>query len=136
MCVCVGALGWWWSKTFVSPMPPQVGLAQSPTYQRSIGNLVPGGKNSVLNWVLKLNHLFKLFEVLNLVFACICNEKGFKVIKLWNTSDTSVLYSVKSTRLQSRLQSPSYPRPPSKEKNIATIVSLAFHVIFKRTIYT
>ena len=49
MCVCVGALGWWWSKTFVSPMPPQVGLAQSPTYQRSIGNLVPGGKNSVLN---------------------------------------------------------------------------------------
>ena len=64
------------------------------------------------------------------------NEKGFKVIKLWNTSDTSVLYSVKSTRLQSRLQSPSYPRPPSKEKNIATIVSLAFHVIFKRTIYT
>ena len=35
----------------------------------------------------------------------------------------------------SRLQSPSYTRPPSKIKNIATIVSLAFHVIFKRTIY-
>ena len=38
------------------------------------------------------------FEVLYLVFACICNGKDFKVIKLWNTCDTSVLYSIKSTR--------------------------------------
>ena len=60
-----------------------------------MGNLVPGGSNSVFNRVLKLNHLFKFFEVLDLVFACICNEK---VMKFWNTSVTSVLYSVKSTR--------------------------------------
>ena len=76
VCVCVRArlLGGG-VKNICIPNAPQVGVTQSPTYQRSIGNLVPGGRNSVLNWVLKLNHLFKFFEVLNLVFACICNEK-------------------------------------------------------------
>ena len=43
------------------------------------------------------------FKVLYLVFACICNEKDFKVIKFWNTSDTSVVYSIKSTRCGSMI---------------------------------
>ena len=73
--VCVVGRGRGYGKKHLyPPCPPQVGVTQSPTYQRSMGNLVPDGRNSVLNWVLKLNHLFKLFEVLNLVFACICNE--------------------------------------------------------------
>ena len=82
VCVCVGGWGEGGEggrvvlvKNICIPHASQVGVTQSPTYQRSMGNLVPGGKSSVLNWVLKLNHLFKLFEVLNLVFACICNEK-------------------------------------------------------------
>ena len=82
VCVCLHVcvyVGGGSSKTFVSPMHPKVGVTQSPTYQRSMENLVPGGKNSVLNWVLKLNHLFNFFEVLNLVFAGICNEKDKKI---------------------------------------------------------
>ena len=85
VCVCLHVcvyVGGGSSKTFVSPMHPKVGVTQSPTYQKSMENLVPGGKNSVLNWVLKLNHLFKLFEVLNLVFAGICNEKDKKIFFL------------------------------------------------------
>ena len=62
-------------KNICIPHAPQVGVTEPPTYQRSMRNLVPGGRNSVLNWVLKFNHLFKFFEGLNLVFACICNEK-------------------------------------------------------------
>ena len=72
VCVCVGGGGM--AINICIPHSPQVGVTQSLTYQRSMGNLVPGGRSSVLNWVLKLNHLFKFFEVLNLVFACICNE--------------------------------------------------------------
>ena len=80
------------------PHAPQIGETQSPIYQSSMGNSVPGGRNSILNRLLKLNHLFSFLEVLYLVFACICNEKDFKIIKFWNTFDTSVLYSIKSTR--------------------------------------
>ena len=47
VCVCVG--GWWgWLKTFFPPCP-QLGVTQSPNYQRSMRNLVPSGRNSVLN---------------------------------------------------------------------------------------
>ena len=40
---------------------PQVGVTQSPTCQRSMGNLVPGGRDLVFNWDLKLIHLFNFF---------------------------------------------------------------------------
>ena len=33
-------------------------------------------------------------EALYLVFACICNKKGFKVIKFWNIYDTSYCIQV------------------------------------------
>ena len=126
VCVYVGGGS---SKTFVSPMHPKVGVTQSPTYQRSMENLVPGGKNSVLNWVLKLNHLFKFFEVLNLVFAGICNKKDKKIF-FWNTSDTSVLYSFKSTRCGSMIYfhafSPRAPHSFLTHHQCTTIVNLAF----------
>ena len=90
--------------------------------------------NSNFNWVLKLNHLVNFFEVLYLVFACTCNEKDFKVIKFWTTFNTSVLYSIKSTRCGSMIYIsmlavffPFY---------CTTIVSFAFHVSSKCTIYT
>ena len=72
VCVCVGEGVF---KNICIPHASLVGVTQSPTYQSSIENLVPGGTNSVLSWVLKLNYLFKFFEGLNLVFVCICNEK-------------------------------------------------------------
>ena len=40
---------------------PQVGVTQSSTCQRSMGNLVPGGRDLVFNWDLKLIHLFNFF---------------------------------------------------------------------------
>ena len=45
----------------------------------------------------------QIFEVLSLVFLCNCNGKDYKVIKFWNTSDTSVIYSIKSTRCGSMM---------------------------------
>ena len=79
VCVCVWRDGAGVVRNICIPhAPPQVGVTQSPTYQRSMGNLLPGDQNLVLNWVLKLNHLFKFLEVLDLVFACICNEKRLK----------------------------------------------------------
>ena len=45
-------------KNICIPHASQVGVTPSLTYQRSMENLVPGGRNSALNWVLKLNHLF------------------------------------------------------------------------------
>ena len=97
------------------PHAPQIGETQSPTNQRSMINSLHGGRNSIFNLVLKLNHLFKLYETLSLVFACICNEKVFKVIKFWNTSDTYVPYSIKSTRRGSMIyfHSRSLPPPPT-----------------------
>ena len=56
-------------KNICFPHASQVGVTQSPTYQRSMGNLVFGLE---LN---KLDHLLKFFEGLNLVFAFIYNEK-------------------------------------------------------------
>ena len=57
------------------PHASQVGVTQSPTYQRLRETLylVAG----LWSRVLKLNKLnrFKFFEVLNLVFPCIYNEK-------------------------------------------------------------
>ena len=44
MCVCGGVV-----KNFCIPPVPQAGVTQSPTYQRSMRNVVPGGRNSVLN---------------------------------------------------------------------------------------
>ena len=64
-------------KNICIPHASQIGVTQSPTYQRSMGNLVPAGRYSVYR-VLKLNkldHFFKFSEVLNLVLACIYNEK-------------------------------------------------------------
>ena len=66
------------------PHASQIRETQSPIYQRSMENHVPGGRNSILNWVLKPNYHFKFFEALNLVFACICDEKDFKVMRFWN----------------------------------------------------
>ena len=124
MCVCV--CGWMGDqKHLYPPCFPQVGVTQYPTYLRSMGNLVPGGRNSVLNWVLKLNHLFIFSEVLNLVFACICNEKDQKVIKVWNNSDTSVLYSIKGSRCGSMIYfhacSLSAPPPPPQPPSLAIV---------------
>lgn len=51
----------------------------------------------------KISHLFNFFEGFNIVFACICNEKGFKVMKFWNICDRSVLHSNKSTRCCSKI---------------------------------
>ena len=70
-CVCVGGGE---VKSISVLHDAQLGVTV-PYLQRSKRNLVPGGRNTVLNWVLKLNYLSKFFEVLNLVFACICNEK-------------------------------------------------------------
>ena len=88
-----------WSKIFIPPRPP------------NRGNTVPYlpkiyGKPCT--WWLELNlelsfDFFNIFEVLNLVFACTCNEKDFKLIKFWNASDNSVLYSIKSTRCGSMI---------------------------------
>ena len=44
MCVCGGVV-----KNFCIPPVPQAGVTQSPTYQRSMRNVVPGRRNSVLN---------------------------------------------------------------------------------------
>ena len=54
----------------------------------------------------------QIFEVLNLVFACICNENDQKVIKSWNNSDTSVLYSSKSTRCDKMIYFHACSVPP------------------------
>ena len=49
VCVCEGG-GRVVVKNICIPYPPQVEVKQSPTYQRSMGNVVPGsGRNSVLN---------------------------------------------------------------------------------------
>ena len=88
--LCVWGMGG--QKHLYPPCPPSRGNAV-PYLSKIYGKPCTGGRNSVLNWVLRLNHLFKFFEVLVLVFACICNEND-----TWNTSDTSVLYSSKSTR--------------------------------------
>ena len=47
MCACVCVGGWWGVKNIGIPHASQVGVTQSPTHQRSIGNLVPGGRYSV-----------------------------------------------------------------------------------------
>ena len=54
----------------------QVGLTQSPTFKVLWETLylLAGIRPRVLK-LNKLDHLFKFFEVLNLVFACIYNEK-------------------------------------------------------------
>ena len=51
MCVCVLAYVcvWWGGQKLLYPPVPQAGVTQSPTYQRSMRNVVPGGRNSVLN---------------------------------------------------------------------------------------
>ena len=36
-------------KNIYIPYVPEVGVTQYPNYQRCMGNLVPGGRNSVLN---------------------------------------------------------------------------------------
>ena len=79
-------------KSLCSPHVPQIGETHFPIHQRSIGNPVRGDRNSILNLVLKLNHLFKFFEALNLVFACIHNEKDIKVMKFWNIFMTTLFY--------------------------------------------
>lgn len=51
-----------------------------------------------LNWLLKLSHLSEIFKKLyNLFFACICNEKYFKVTLTYfrNVYDSCKLYSSK-----------------------------------------
>ena len=56
VCVCVracvsvcggGELGGMVVKNICIPHASQVGVTQSPTYQRSMGNLLPGGRYSV-----------------------------------------------------------------------------------------
>ena len=48
MCVCICLRGEG-SQKHLYPPCPQVGVTQSLSYQRSMGNVVPGGRNSVLN---------------------------------------------------------------------------------------
>ena len=69
LCVCVGGGGEGGQKHLYPPCPPSRGNAV-PYLSKIYGKPSTGGRNSFL----KLNHLFKFFEVLSLVFACICNE--------------------------------------------------------------
>ena len=85
------------SKMFMPPCPPN---------RRNTVPYLPKFYGKPCTWWQELNleltfetkSSLQFLEVLYLVFACICNEKDFKVIKFWNTFDTSVLYSIKSTR--------------------------------------
>ena len=49
VCVCVGGVVVGDGGSGSIPHAPQVGVTQSPPYQGSMGNLVPGGRNSALN---------------------------------------------------------------------------------------
>ena len=69
VCVCVWGGGEGGQKHLYPPCPPSRGNAV-PYLSKIYGKPSTGGRNSFL----KLNHLFKFFEVLSLVFVCICNE--------------------------------------------------------------
>ena len=68
VCIIWVSVGGGGGQKYSCPHASQIGETQSPIYQRPMGNPVPGGRNSILNWILKLNHLFSFFEVLYLVF--------------------------------------------------------------------
>ena len=68
-------------------------------YQRSMRRSVSGGRDLILNEILKFSHLFKkIFEVLKCSFWLCFSEKDFKAMKFRNIYDSSVLYSGKSTK--------------------------------------
>ena len=75
-CVCVCMGGWGWSKRSI-PHASQVGITQSlPTKDLWETLYLAAGIWSRVLKLNKLDHLFKFFEVLNLDFACIYNEKN------------------------------------------------------------
>ena len=83
VCVCVcarGGVGGWWSETSVSPMPPppQSRGNTAPYLPTIYGKPFTWWPEFSLELTFEAQSSFKFLEVLDLVFACICNEKRLK----------------------------------------------------------
>ena len=69
LCVCVVG----WSETFVSPCPPSTGNTV-PYLSKIYGKPCTWWQEFSLELSFEAQSSLQIFEVLNLVFACICNE--------------------------------------------------------------
>ena len=79
VCVCMRGGGGGWSKTFVPPVPPS--RANTVPYLPKIyGKPCTWWQEFSPELVFEAQSSPQIIEVLNLVFACICNEKDLKAI--------------------------------------------------------